>query len=220
MQKTALILGATGLVGGHLVRLLLDDDRYGGVTIFVRRPAGIRHPALQERIVDFEDSASWRDLLSGDVLFSCLGTTIKKAGTRELQYRTDYSYQFETAAAAAERGVATYVLVSSSGADPHSRIFYSRMKGELDRDIQRLPFQTIGIVKPSVLVGERREKRPGEAAAIVLGKMAAALIPPLRKYRPIPAEVVARAMIEAAEHSERGIREYELEAVFTLGNRR
>ncbi len=216
MKQGALIVGATGLVGGHLLRLLLDDDRYEEVKIFVRRATGITHPKLLERIVDFEDRGPWKEFLSGDVLFSCLGTTIKKAGTKEKQYRVDYTYQYETAAAAADNGVATYVLISSSGADSHSRIFYTRMKGELDRDVKQLPFQTIRILKPSVLVGERREKRPGEAAAIVLGKIVATLIPPLRKYRPIPAEVVARAMIEAAEDVEPDIKEYELGAVFEL----
>ncbi len=219
MKKSALILGATGLVGEHLVRLLLDDDGYEEVKIFVRRPTGISHTKLLEQIVDFEDIKTWKTLLSGNVLFSCLGSTIKKASTREKQYRVDYTYQYKAAVAAADAGVAAYVLISSSGANPHSRIFYSRMKGELDRDIKKLPFQAIRIVKPSVLVGERREKRRGEAAAIVLGKIVATLIPPLRKYRPIAAEVVARAMIKVAEDGEPGIKEYELGEVFTLGRR-
>lgn len=218
MKENALILGATGLVGGHLLKLLLDDDRYGKVTIFVRRPTGITHTKLLEQIIDFEDIKNWKKLLSGDVLFSCLGTTIKKAGTREKQYRADYIYQYEAAAAAVDMGVATYVLISSAGADPHSRIFFSRMKGELDRDIKKLPFQAIRIMKPSVLVGERKEKRHGESIAIVIGKIAATLIPPLRKYRPIAAEVVAKAMVAAAENRDPGIKEYELSTVFELGS--
>ena len=166
MKKKALILGATGLVGGHLVRFLLDYDRYEGVTVFVRRSTGIDHPKLTEHRVDFDTPDTWEKLLQGDDLFSSLGTTIKKAGSRDTQHRIDYTYHYETAKRAAENCVSTYVLVSSSGANHHSRIFYSKMKGELDRDVKELPFQTVSILKPSILMGERKEKRTGEFLAV------------------------------------------------------
>jgi uncharacterized protein YbjT (DUF2867 family) len=220
MKKRALILGATGLVGGHLVKLLLDDDRYEKVTVFVRRSTGISHPKLTEHSVDFDNLDAWGGLVTGDDLFSCLGTTIKKAGSQDAQYMIDYTYQYRTAKAAAESGVSTYVLVSSSGANPHSRIFYSRIKGELDRDVKGLPFKTVSILKPSVLMGERKEKRTGESLGVFLGTILIPLIPPLRKYRPIPAETVAKAMIKAANDTDApAISEYELEEIFDLADK-
>jgi len=219
MKKRALVLGATGLVGGHLVRLLLDDDRYERVTVFLRRSTRISNPKLTEHAVDFDSPNTWKEYLQGDELFSCLGTTIKKAGSKDAQYRIDYTYQYATAKTAADNGIATYVLVSSSGADPRSRIFYSRMKGELDRDVKELPFRTVAILKPSVLMGERAEKRSGESIGVFLGNILIPLIPPLRKYRPIPAKTVAQAMIRAANTPDApAIAEYELEEIFTLAD--
>jgi len=221
-QKTALVFGATGLVGSHLVRLLLDDEEYGTVRIFSRRGSGIISPKLDEQIVDFDKPGEWRDKVRGDVIFSCMGTTIKKAGSKEAQFLVDYTYQFRAAAAAAENGVRSMVLVSAPGAHPESRIFYNRIKGELDRDIIKLPFERIRIIRPSVLDGERKEKRRGESMAIALGKVLAPLIYPLKKYRPVHAGIVAAAMIAAEGDGPAAFAEYELEDLFNLseGKRR
>jgi len=217
MSKTAIILGATGLVGSHLLMLLLDDDRYESVKVFLRRPVGFEHPKLIQHIIEFDYSEGWKDLVTGDELFSCLGTTIKAAGSQEVQYRVDYTYQYRFAQIAAEHGVSTYVLVSSSGADPASKFFYPRIKGELDRDVRELPFQVVRIMKPSVLVGERQEKRMGESLSVVLGNFLTPLIPPLKKYRPIPASIVAQAMINAVtDKFAQKFCEYELAEVFEL----
>jgi uncharacterized protein YbjT (DUF2867 family) len=115
--------------------------------------------------------------------------------------------------------VPTYVLVSSSGADHRSKLFYTKMKGELDRNVKQLPFKSVCILKPSVLVGERDEKRPGETVAIVLGNTLTPIIPSLRKYRPIPAKLVAKAMINSAQATESGIGEYELDEVAELAKK-
>jgi uncharacterized protein YbjT (DUF2867 family) len=220
MSKTAIILGATGLVGSRLLILLLDDDRYENVKIFVRRSVEFEHPKLTEHIIEFDYPEEWKDLVTGDELFSCLGTTIKAAGSQEVQYKVDYTYQYRFAQIAAEHGVSTYVLLSSSGSDPASRFFYPRIKGELDRDVRELPFQAVRIIKPSVLVGERQEKRMGESLSVVLGNLLAPLIPPLKKYRPIPAAIVAQAMINAAnDTSVSGFVEYELAEVFALATK-
>lgn len=217
VSKTAIIAGATGLVGSHLLKLLLDDNRYERVKAFVRRPVGFEHAKLTQNIVDFDTPEKWQELVTGDELFSCLGTTIKAAGSHEAQYKVDYIYQYRLAKAAAEHGVSTYVLVSSSGADPASKFFYPRIKGELDRDVRELPFHIIRILKPSVLVGERKEKRPGESLAVVLGNLLTPFIPPLKKYRPIPATIVAKAMINAANDKfPPGFSEYELAEIFEL----
>lgn len=214
-MKTALVIGATGLVGKELVSQLLEDARFGRVVVFVRRSAGSSHPRLQEHLVDFNNPASWKDLVRGDVLFSAMGTTIKKAGSQEAQYKIDYTYQYDAARAAAENGVTTYVLVSSAGANARSRIFYSRMKGELEDAVKELPFSSIRIIQPGILAGDREEFRLGERIGIgvmsVLGH-----VPGLTAYKPYPAAVVARAMIHGALSEEGRIRTYTLKDVFRL----
>lgn len=220
MAQTALIIGATGLVGSHLLQQLLVSKEYSAVRIFVRRPTGIEHEKLAEFVVDFEQPELWHKELQGTVLFSTLGTTLARAGSKEAQYQVDYTFQYEAAAAAAKNGVAQYVLVSSAGADVKSAFFYSRMKGELDRDVQALPFTCVRIVKPSVLDGDRAEKRLGESIGLALGKFLAPLIPPLRKYRPIHARKVALAMQKAIfDQPENKSIQYEFQEVFTLSDR-
>jgi len=215
-MKTAIVIGATGLVGSSLTNQLLEHPEYSGVSVFVRRSTNLSHQKLTEHIVDFDKTDDWKHLLQGDVLFSAMGTTLNKAGSKAAQYRIDYTYQYNVAAAAASNGVPAYVLISSAGASESSLIFYSKMKGELDREVKKLPFSRIRIIKPGILAGNRAESRPMEALSI---KMMTALgkIPLIRKFRPIPASVVARAMIQAAVDSEAGVKAYELEEVFTLG---
>ncbi|OON69421.1 NAD-dependent epimerase/dehydratase family protein [Hymenobacter sp. CRA2] len=213
-MKTALVIGATGLVGDYLLRQLLTDPRFERIKVFTRRPTGYHNPdKLEEHIVDFDKPSEWQDLLQGDVLFSTLGTTLKQAGSQEAQYRVDYTYQLQTAEAAARNGSDTYVLVSSVSADPESRIFYSRMKGELERDVKSLAFARIRILQPGVLAGPRQQARPleklGIGAAALLGA-----IPALHKYRPVHGRTVAKAMINASFDEEAGLQVDTLEDVF------
>lgn len=217
-MKTAIIIGATGLVGSELARQLIDHPEFGMVRVFVRRATGISNPRVEEHIVNFDKPEEWKHLLQGDVLFSAMGTTLNKAGSKAAQYTIDYTYQYNTAAAAASNGVACYILISSAGASEKSVIFYSKMKGELDREIRKLQFRCIRILKPGILAGQRAETRPMEAMSI---RMMAALgrIPFVRKFRPYPATMVARAMINAALDETAGVQVFELEDVFTLANR-
>jgi uncharacterized protein YbjT (DUF2867 family) len=214
MKKTALVIGATGLVGNELVHQLLADDRFGAVLVFVRRSMGISHSKLQEFIINFDDPQSWSHLVKGDVLFSALGTTLKKAGSKKAQYIIDHDYQYNFAQAAAQNHVPVYVLVSSAMASTSSRIFYTRMKGELERDIQSLPFQAIHIMQPGMLQGNRKENRPGEKIGLyvirMLNKMGIAL-----KQKPIPAGLVAKAMINVSFKNDKRINVYALTQVFT-----
>ena len=147
-KRTALVIGATGLVGSSLVHLLLSNEYFGSIKVFSRRSTGVQHPKLAEYIISFEQPSEWKHLVTGDVVFSSLGTTLKKAGSKEEQFKIDHTYQFQFAKAAADNGVPVYVLVSAAMASEHSMIFYSRMKGLLERDIKRLPFRFIHILQP------------------------------------------------------------------------
>ena len=214
-MKTALVVGATGLVGSSLVDQLLHDDYFSRVIVFTRRPFPAHHAKLQEHIIDFDNSAQWQDLVRGDVLFSSLGTTLKTAGSKEAQYKIDYTYQYNFARAAAHNGVDHYVLISSAYASPDSRIFYSRMKGELDEAVKKLSFPHLTILQPGQLTGHRKESRSAEKISIGLLNIVHH-IPGLSFLKPIPAATVARAMIAAAKHQKEAEKVYALKQVFRL----
>jgi len=200
-MKTALIIGATGLVGSFITLKLLNDNSYEKVKVFVRRSIKINNPKLEEHIINFEKIETWKDQLIGDELYSALGTTIKKAGSKDAQYKIDYTYQYEVAKAASENGVKKYLLVSSAGANYKSSNFYLRIKGSLDEKVQQLGFDKIRIFRPSILVGKRSERRLAESLGIKIAGAITRLIPSLKKYRPIEASRVAEAMIKSANEN-------------------
>lgn len=214
MRLRVNVIGSTGLVGRELVKLLLEDGRAFRVVSFVRRASGVTHEKLEEHVVDFRD-ASWHHLIAGDVLFSALGTTIAAARSKEAQYEVDHTFQLRTAEAAAKAGVPTYVLVSSASASPRSPIFYSRMKGELERDVRQLAFQKVIILRPGLLLGERETPRTGEKLAAAMMSVVAR-VPGLRKYRGIEGRTVARAMLQGATTGGPGVHVFEPEQVFEL----
>jgi uncharacterized protein YbjT (DUF2867 family) len=217
-MKTAILIGATGLVGSHLLNQLINDTRFDKIRVFTRKSTGKKDEKLEEYIIDFDDMKEWAHRLSGDVLFSALGTTLKKAGSKDAQFKIDFSYQYNIADHASQNGVGTYVLVSSAGADPGSKVFYSRMKGELEEAINKLNFTSIRIIQPGILDGERDESRPMEKFAIQVAR-ALVYVPGIKRFRPIHAETVAKAMINACFDESAGTRIYTLEEVFTLAAR-
>jgi uncharacterized protein YbjT (DUF2867 family) len=217
ITKTAIVIGATGLIGRFLTIKLLKDARYKVVKVFVRRSLGIRSPKLEEHIVAFDSIESWKDKITGDELFSAMGTTIKKAGSRDAQYKIDFTYQYDVAKAASENGVEKYLLVSSVGANPIAGNFYLRLKGKLEESTVKLSFKKIFIFKPSILLGERNEKRRGEEIMASIAKVITNITPFFKKYRPIEGETVADAMINSANdvaHSRVMI--YRLDQIFHI----
>lgn len=213
-QKTAIVIGSTGLVGTQLIKQLLENQDYSKVISFVRRKSGVSHPKLTENIVDFDNPNAWKELVKGDVLFSTMGTTLKTAGSKANQFKVDYTYQFETAKMASENGVPVYVLVSSAGANAKSPFFYSKIKGQLETDVKKLPFKTIHILQPGPLDGDRKENRKMEKVALKaiysLNKLGI-----FKNYRPILDSEVAKKMIEVAESENSGV--YKLDNLFTVG---
>lgn len=212
---TALVLGATGLVGGELVKLLVERPDVAQVIALVRRAPAFSHPKLTAQILDFDRPDSWQ--LAGDVLYSALGTTRKQAGSKEAQYQVDYTYQLEVARAAAAAGVSTYALCSSSGADASSMTFYMRMKGELDRDVQQLSFARIRIARPGMLEGARTVERPNEK---FFGKVldVVGAVPGLGGIKPISGTAVARALCKAVEDPAPGCIIYGAKELHRLGD--
>ncbi|WP_271852537.1 NAD(P)H-binding protein [Planococcus maritimus] len=195
----ALVIGATGATGKDLVEQLMKDDSFEKVDVFARRPLDIQHDKLTVRVIDFDQPEEWRDMVTGDVLFSCLDTTIKAAGSKEAQWKVDYGYQYEFAKAAKENGVERFVLVSAEFASPKARSFYSKMKGQLEEAVKELGFPKLSILKPPIL------KRKGSDRTLeVLGLKIIQLVNKaglLRSQQPLPTEVLAQAMINSAKQT-------------------
>ena len=199
----ALVIGATGAVGKDLVQQLLTDEAFEKVDIFVRREVNIPSEQLTVHVVDFDHPETWADQLQGDVLFSCMGTTIKAAGSQDAQWKVDYMYQFETAKAARANGVKTYVLVSSVGANAKSKVFYTKMKGALDEAVQKLGFEGCFILRPPSLI-RKGSDRLGEKLGVVVIKAFNSL-GLLQKFTPVPTERVAAIMISVAKSGHSGV---------------
>ena len=204
--KTALVVGATGLVGNSLVRQLTDSALYSRVNVLTRRPLAWQHPRLQEINYDFDRPSSL--LVQADHIFCCLGTTIRKAGSRDAFRKVDYQYPIDIARMGRANGASLFAIVTSMGADASSTFFYNRVKGEVERDLALLDYPALLIFRPSLLLGQRRDFRLGERVGEGFMRLLAPLIP--AKYRAIEASNVAAAMIRYAGKEESGVFESDL----------
>ena len=214
----ALVIGATGATGKDLVSQLLTDKGYDEVNVFVRRPLAVENPKLKTHIVNFDKPEEWKDLVKGDVAFSCLGTTLKAAGSKEAQRKVDYDYQYHFAKAAKENEVEDYILVSSYGANPRSKIFYSRMKGELEQSIKDLHFNKLTIFQPGML--ERKDsERTGEVLGGKIIKFANKF-GVLTQQKPLPTEVLAKAMINSSKIKSYGYSKIKLGSIFSFAEKK
>ncbi len=217
-RLTALVFGASGLTGSFVSNMLSEDNRYEKVILFVRNLLPLQHPKISQILFDPEKPEGVADMIRGDHLFCCIGTTIKKAGNKAGFYRTDHDLVLNIGRIAAANGVSSFVLISSIGANPNSRNYYLRTKGAVENSLRGLSFPNLSIVRPSMLLGIRSEYRFGEET----GKLVMKVIQPLftgrlKKYRGIHAAVVAKAMIVAA-FRENGIFVYESDRLEALAN--
>lgn len=205
-MKKVIIAGASGLIGSYLLRFLLEENSIGEVTALVRKPLDISHKNLVQRQISFDKPESFKEFITGDVLFCCLGSTRKKTPDQRDYRKVDYDYPLALAQLASQNQVQQFHIVSALGANPHSVNFYSRLKGEVERDIKVLNFRSIHIYKPSLLEGPRQEKRPLEKVAMKLMKIINPLLRGnLTKYRSIKAEIVALAMYKQSLKNSEGV---------------
>jgi uncharacterized protein YbjT (DUF2867 family) len=205
-RRSVLLCGATGLVGRECLRLLVREPTFARIVVLTRRPLGnfVAHEAggerVEEHVVNFDRLADHAGLLRVDQVICTLGTTIKQAGSQQRFREVDFGYPYTIAQLALERGAQHYLLVTAIGADARSRIFYNRVKGELEDALCALPYPSITILRPSLLLGERQESRPGESIAKRFGFLAP------RKYRPVSGRAVAAALLACARANAPGVR--------------
>ncbi len=202
MSKTAIILGATGLTGSLLLEMLLEDERYGHVTLFSRNSCGIKHPKLTEYIIDMFQLEHYKEKFKADEVFCCIGTTKAKTSDKEIYTKIDYGIPVAAASLCKENDIETFVVISALGAKKSSKIFYNRIKGKMEAAVLEFNIKNTYILQPSLITGDREEKRLGES----IMKFVFSLLKPilqfgeLKRYRPIHPETIANCMVWLANH--------------------
>src|SRR6266480_1688362 len=205
VSRTALLAGATGLVGSHVLNLLLGDPEWTRVVTVGRRTTARQHAKLEQRVLDLGTLETLGDVPRLNDVFCCIGTTIKRAGSQPAFRLVDHTFVVGLARAGLRAGATQLLLVSAVGADPASRIFYSRVKGQTEAAVRQLPYRAVQIFRPSLLLGRRSEFRLGERVAMLTAPfLSLALLGKLRRYRPIHAATVARAMVTIAREAPLG----------------
>lgn len=214
----ALVIGATGATGKDLVKQLCQDSDFDEIDIFVRRRSDFHNEKVKAHLVDFDHPEEWKHLVKGDVAFSCLGTTLKSAGSKENQKVIDYDYQFNFAKAAKENNVQDYILVSAYGASPDSKIFYSRIKGELEEAVKNLKFEKTTIFKPGMLERKNTD-RNGEVFGLKIIKFLNKL-GLFKSQKPLPTSILAKAMIVASKIKSNSFSEVKLHSIFSFAEKK
>ncbi len=219
-KRNALIAGATGLVGSSLLHQLLADDQYEKVVIVTRKPIELKHVKLIQKPIDFDSLESLKLDLKVEDVFCALGTTIKTAGSQDAFYKVDYSYVVNLGKWCDSNDVKRFLIVSAMGANSKSGIFYNRVKGEMEAAVSQLNIPQKQVFRPSLLMGNRTEKRGGEKIAQgIMGSLGFLFVGPLLKYKGIHADVVADAMIKAAKQDVSGFTIYESGEMQGMGNK-
>ncbi|APC40543.1 NAD-dependent epimerase/dehydratase family protein [Clostridium estertheticum] len=217
-KKTALVVGATGLVGGNLVNMLLEAPEYEMVIVWVRKSTGINNKKLEEKIINFEllDTYKLEDTVNH--IFCCLGTTIKKAKSKEVFKKVDLEYIVSLAMKAKENDVSQFLVISAMGSDVKSAVFYNKVKGQMENELSNLGLRGLKIFRPSLLLGDRTEFRFGEKAAEVVSKCIPFIFNgALKKYKPVYGNTVAKAMYKVAIEEKSGIEAFNSEVIQIKG---
>lgn len=196
MKKKAIILGATGLTGSHLLELLLNDSEYDKVNVFTRKKVGITHPKLEQHVVDLLQLSDYANEFTADVVFCCIGTTKAKTPDKTLYRAIDYGIPVEAAMLAKQNGVKHFIVISALGAKADSKVLYSKLKGEMERDVLAQQIEQTHLLQPSLIVGNRKESRTGEDLSKHFMKVFGFLIP--ARYKMIEAKTIAQAMVQIA----------------------
>ena len=213
--RKALLAGSTGLIGGYCLQALLNDPRYSEIIALVRKPLLNSHRKLKTVISSFENLEHELSNIQADDVYCCIGTTIKKAGSQEDFRQVDFSLVVSIAEQMRKQGAEQFLVISSMGADPNSKVFYNRVKGEMEQAIQQLEYPYIRIIRPSLLLGPREEFRLGEKIGVMLTPVLKPFLKgTLKKYRPVQAESVARFMVKVAhKESMSGVHVYESDLI-------
>ena len=207
VARTAILIGATGLVGEACLDYLLQSPAYEKLTVFTRRPLDYQNPKLTTHVIDFDKLDEFGHLIRADDIYCCLGTTIRKAKSKENFRKIDYEYCVEFARRALAQGAKQFLLVSSLGANSESPFFYLRTKGELEEALMELGFDSLSVLQPSLLLGDRNESRPGEKMMMHIHRyFDSFFIGPMKSYRGIEARNVALAMVSLGEEAKPGFR--------------
>ena len=209
--RSVLLAGASGLVGAEVLDQLKADPSVSRIVVIARRPMPSLDPRIEARVVDFNALDSNADLFAVDQIFCALGTTMKQAGSKEGFRRVDFEYPLALARLGVAHGARHFLLVSALGADAESRIFYNQVKGELENALRTLGLRSVTIVRPSLLLGKRKEFRPFERLAMIVGEVVPG------RYRPVRAKDVAKALVTWARKDEPGLRIIESEQIKDAG---
>lgn len=217
-MSTVLLLGATGLTGREVLHQMIASDYYDRVVTLGRRPMSSEGPKHVHHVVDFDNLEEQPELFAVDHVFCCLGTTIRKAGSQDAFRRVDLEYPVTAARLAFEAGASQFLLISSMGANPQSRTFYSRIKGETEDAIAEIGFKGFHVFRPSLLVGDREESRVGEKVGeVALKIMQPLLVGKLRGLRPTPVKQLASVMVDTATQERSGHHVYENREILERG---
>ena len=220
-MKTAIIIGSTGLIGSYLLNLILDSNDYQNVITFVKRDTGIKHKKLTQHIIDFDKPETYKELVVGDDLFCTIGTTIKKAGSKEAFRKVDFEYPKQFATFALQNKVKQFLIISSLGADANSGPFYLKTKGEIQDFLKKSNFESIAVLQPSLLLGNRTEFRLGEKiGAFFMKTLSFLFFGNLKKYKAIQSEAVAKAMLVIAQKNNSGFKIYESDVIQEMANKK
>jgi uncharacterized protein YbjT (DUF2867 family) len=203
MSKTAIILGATGLTGGLLLQKLLNDERYVHITLFSRNTCGIKNSKLTEYIIDLFELKHYKDKFKADEVFCCIGTTKSKTSDKETYKKIDYGIPVASASLCKQNGIHTFVVISALGAKKNSKVFYNRIKGKMEAAVLDLNIKHTYILQPSLITGERDEKRLGESIMKFVFKLLKPIMQlgELQRYRPIHPETIANCMVWLTNHN-------------------